>query len=230
VVVLGLSIVSAATASLFLVHFALAGGAGIGPGSAFDPAAALHALWGIWFSSLSFLTTTGYLSQDWAAAAAWSGTTAPGLVLAGLAMMGGGIATTAGGVKLLRLAALVRHGEREVERLIHPSSVGGSGADVRRLRREGALAAWVFFMLFAVSITATMLLLGLGGLGFEDATIVAVSALTNTGPLAPAAGAGSTVWADLSGFSAFVSAAAMVIGRLETLAVIAMMDPAFWRR
>ena len=45
----------------------------------------------------------------------------------GLALIGGGVATTAGGVKLLRVYALFRHGERELERLIHPNSVGGDG-------------------------------------------------------------------------------------------------------
>jgi Trk-type K+ transport system membrane component len=42
------------------------------------------------------------------------------LLLMGLALMGGGVATTAGGVKLLRVYALYKHGAREMERLVHP--------------------------------------------------------------------------------------------------------------
>ena len=41
----------------------------------------------------------------------------PGLLLMGLALIGGGVATTAGGVKLLRVFALYRNGVREMERL-----------------------------------------------------------------------------------------------------------------
>ena len=66
----------------------------------------------------------------------WSDLPDPGTILLGVAVMGGGIATTAGGVKLLRLYALYRHGLREMDRLIQPSSLGaaraGGPADLRR--------------------------------------------------------------------------------------------------
>ena len=55
----------------------------------------------------------------------------PGIILLGVAVMGGGIATTAGGVKLLRLYALYRHGLREMDRLIHPSERRPAGAGGR---------------------------------------------------------------------------------------------------
>ena len=42
---------------------------------------------------------------------------------------------------------------REMERLVHPHSVGGARHEVaRHLRRQGAYVAWIFFMLFAISI------------------------------------------------------------------------------
>ncbi|MCE8421839.1 TrkH family potassium uptake protein, partial [Rhodovulum sulfidophilum] len=101
-------------------------------------AAAARAMWGGLFTTLSFLTTTGYESRDWVASRSWSGLGTPGLILLGLAIVGGGVATTAGGVKLLRVYALYRHAERELERIVHPSSIGGQGVVARRLRREGA--------------------------------------------------------------------------------------------
>ena len=79
----------------------------------------------------------------------------------GLAMFGGGVATTAGGVKLLRVFALFKHGQREMERLVQPSSIGGAGQLARRFRRQGAFIAWIFFMLFAISIAAVTALLAL---------------------------------------------------------------------
>ena len=51
--------------------------------------AALAALWGSVFTVLSFLTTTGFVSESWAEARSWSGLPTPGLILLGLAMMGG---------------------------------------------------------------------------------------------------------------------------------------------
>ena len=73
---------------------------------------------------------------SWDAARIWSGLSNPSLILYALAIMGGGIASTAGGVKLLRAYALFKHGQRELERLVRPSSIAGSGAGRRGLRRD----------------------------------------------------------------------------------------------
>lgn len=192
--------------------------------------AALRAFWGTTFTVLSFLTTTGFVSADWTLARDWSGLATPGLILAGLAVIGGGVATTAGGVKLLRVYALYRHGEREIERLVHPNSIGGAGPQARRLRRQGAQMAWIFFMLFALSVSVTMLALSLTGLGFEAATTFAVASISTTGPLATVAGKMPLAWAGLDAVARAITAAAMILGRLETLAIIALLNPEFWRR
>jgi len=192
--------------------------------------AAANALWGSLFSVLSFLTTTGFTSADWAQARDWSGLPTPGLVLLGLALVGGGVATTAGGVKLLRVYALYKHGIREMEKLVNPSSVGGSGALARHIRRQGAYVAWVFFMLFSLSIALVMAALALTGLNFEDVTILSVSALSTTGPLAAVAGEHPISFATISSAGKLILAAAMVLGRLETLVIIALLNPGFWRQ
>lgn len=219
-------LVAAVSALLFLRHWIGA----IEVDSVRNLPAAWRALWGNTFTVLSFLTTTGFASADWTLARDWSGLATPGLILAGLAVIGGAVATTAGGVKLLRVYALYRHGEREIERLVHPNSVGGAGAQARRLRRQGAQMAWIFFMLFALSIAVTMLTLSLTGLGFEAATIFAVASLSTTGPLTALAGGVSLAWAELDMVARAVTAAAMILGRLETLAIIALLNPEFWRR
>ena len=193
-----------------------------------DPQA-LPALWGGIFTVASFLTTTGFESQYWSTARDWSGLGTPGFLLAGMAVMGGGVATTAGGVKLLRVYALYKHGLREMDRLVHPSSVGGQGQMARRMRREGASIAWVFFMIFALSIAVVMTGLAAAGLGFEDAVILAVSALSTTGPVALIAGGEPISYAALPDAAKLIIAAAMVLGRLETLAIIALLNPDFWR-
>lgn len=201
------------------------------------------AAWGGLFNGLSYLTTTGWNSTDWQGARTWSGLTSPGLILAGLAIFGGGVATTAGGVKLLRVYALARHGERELERIIHPRSIAGGGRMARRLRREGAYLAFIFFMLFAISIAVVVTLVSIQQIEFETATILSIAALTNTGPLAGAipltptfegtAGIASAPWEGWSGLSIFnksILAGAMIVGRLETLAILALFTPEFWRR
>lgn len=213
------------TAALFARHaFSSAEGTSSGALAAFK------ALWGGFFTIMSFLTTTGFESGEWASTRAWSGLGTPGLMLVGLTVIGGGVATTAGGVKLLRIYALWKHGQREIERLVHPSSVGGSGAEARQIRRQGAQIAWIFFMLFAVSIAAVMVLLSLTGVQFETAMVLAVAALSTTGPLAEVAAESPISYAGLPDLARMILAFAMVLGRLEALAIIALLNPEFWRR
>ncbi len=195
----------------------------------YNVAAGLRALWGGIFTVLSFLTTTGFESSDWAAARGWSGLETPGMILMGLALVGGGVATTAGGVKLLRVYALYKHGMREMDRLVHPSSVGGAGTVARRLRRQGAYVAWVFFMLFALSLALTVVAFTLTGVDFEEAITLAVAALSTTGPLISLASETPISLAALSDTGKYILAVAMVLGRLEMLAIIALLNPEFWR-
>lgn len=193
-------------------------------------AMAAAALWGGMFTVLSFLSTTGFESASWDEARDWSGLGTPGLILLGLSMVGGGVATTAGGVKLLRVFALYLNGQRELERLVHPSSVGRAGAGSRRIRRRGAFVAWIFFMLFALSLTFVTLALGALGQDFEEAIILGIAMLSTTGPLVAVAGETPINLLILSQPIKLVLCAAMIVGRLETLAIIALLNPSLWRR
>ena len=223
---IGLLIAGSVPALLFLRHWV---GAFEGD-QVRDLPGAFRALWGSVFTTVSFLTTTGFASSNWGDAQSWSGLQTPGLILMGLALVGGGVATTAGGVKLLRVYALYKHGRREIDRLVHPSSIAGSGGEARRIRREGAYIAWIFFMLFALTLALIMTLLALTGLDFETATVLTIAALSTTGPLATEAAAFPISYAALSASAQVILIAAMVLGRLETLAIIALLNPDFWRR
>lgn len=219
---LGLALVAIVPVIFFAYHWV-----GAAPSNTTQPFAAL---WGGAFLAISFLTTTGFDAQSSQVAMDWAGLRSPGLVLMGLAIVGGGVATTAGGVKLLRVYALIRHGEREVERLVHPSSIGGSGVAARQMRREGAYVAWVFFMLFALSIAFFTALLTFVGQSFEAALVFAIACLTTTGPLAGSLPDMTMSYVDLGALEQAVLGLAMVVGRLETLAVLALLAPDNWRR
>lgn len=192
--------------------------------------AAFSALWGGLFTTMSFLTTTGFESADWHEARMWSGLNSPGLVLLGLAMMGGGIATTAGGLKLLRVYALARHGEREMDRLVHPSSIGGGGDGERRLRQGGAYVAWIFFMLYAMTFAIVVAALSLRGLEFEQGLVLTVAAVTTTGPLAAMASEVPIRMIELTLSEKVILGGAMIVGRVEILAILALLAPGVWRR
>ena len=221
-----LVLIASVTLLLFLRHFL--GAAESTASASLDQIGT--ALWGGLFTVTSFLTTTGFESRFWDGATLWSGLQTPGLFLIGMALIGGGVATTAGGVKLLRIYALYRHGEREQERLLHPSSIGGGGKDARRIRKQGAYISWVFFMLFALSIAAVMVMLSLTGVQFETSIVLTVSALSTTGPLASVAAETPIAYSGIPDTAKIILAGAMILGRLETLAIIALFNPEIWQR
>jgi trk system potassium uptake protein TrkH len=117
-----------------------------------------------------------------------------------------------------------------MERLIHPHSIGGQGTVARRLRGEGARLAWVFFMLFAVSIAVIVAALTLTGQGFDQSLILAISALSTTGPIASFAGESAVLFSALGTPAKLVLGFAMVLGRVEALALLALLAPEQWRK
>ena len=85
-------------------------------------------------------------------------------------------------------------------------------------------------MLFAMSLALVTLILTGFGTTFSDALVMSVAALSTTGPLLDVAGADPILLMDLSNGAKLCFAAATILGRLETLAIIALMTPELWRR
>jgi trk system potassium uptake protein TrkH len=189
----------------------------------------LEAFWGLLFTSVSFLTTTGFVSVNWNLAGAWSGLGDTALILVGLCLIGGGVCTTTGGIKLLRAAALIAQVSRELDRIIVPNSVGGSGKEVRQLRREGAHLAWVYVMLVAATMVVVLLALALININFHLSVLLAISAFTNTGPLLNLTTEMPVILTGLPLPEQGLLAFAMILGRLEVLALIALLIPQAWR-
>ena len=188
----------------------------------------LSAIWAIFFTCLSFLSTTGFVSSGWQGMEFWSGLAGADIMLWGLAIVGGGVACTAGGVKLLRVHALLRFAEEELDRVIHPSAVARSRAQSgvsRAASLQGAAMAWVFFMIFGLSIAAFVAVLTLLGNGFDESLVLTLSALTTTGPLSAQSAGIAASYGGHDGLTQTVLGLAMVVGRLETLAVLAILLP-----
>lgn len=190
-------------------------------------AAAARAVWGSLFTVLAHLTTSGFESRHWVSMQIWSRLEAPGIILLGVAAMGGGIATTAGGIKLLRLFALYRHGLRELDLLIHPSTAARRTSPIGRITEGGTRIAFVFLMLFLMTIAILAIALASVGLTFEESLTLAIAGLTTTGPLIATLEDAS--YRELPEAARLILCAAMIVGRMEVLVIIAMFNPAYWR-
>ena len=84
-------------------------------------------------------------------------------------------------------------------------------------------------MLFALTMALLTILLTLFGVDFQDALVLSIAGLSTTGPLITLATDTPIVLGELSPYAKTVFCAAMVLGRLETLAIVALFMPELWR-
>ena len=68
------------------------------------------------------------------------------------------------------------------------------------------------------------------GIKFEDSLILAISGLSTVGPLIYVAGDGSLDYSTISSPAKFIFCIAMVLGRFEALAIIAILNPNYWKK
>jgi len=191
---------------------------------------AFVALWGAFFMAISFITTTGFESAAWDGARAWSGLETPGIALLGLAIIGGGAASTAGGVKLIRAALLAKHSMGELRRLARPSSVQPIFSGGRVVTFDALSIVWVFVMLYAFTLAVCALGLTATGIKFTEAFAGSIAAISNTGPLLGLMTGEEGSYTTYSPLARYMLCAAMVVGRMETLAVVALCSVSAWRR
>ncbi len=189
-----------------------------------------RSMWGTAFTTVSFLTTTGFKSIYWSAAIEWQPPGFLKLSTLGAAIIGGGVATTAGGIKLLRVVEIIRLVSSEIGRVTFPSLISQQTLSAGSGKGNAALLAGVFVMLFVLLLALVSLGLTLMGFGFEEATVLATAALTTTGPLVPAVLGENINLLDQSVPTKLLLCTAMVIGRLELLALISVFNPDLWKR
>ena len=83
--------------------------------------------------------------------------------------------------------------------------------------------AWVFFMLFIVSLALMTIILAIFGISFEEALVFAVACLTTTGPVIEMVGIEPSLISELSYFPKLALVISMVLGRLEILVALSVM-------
>lgn len=143
-------------------------------------------------------------------------------------LVGGGALSVAGGLKILRVRAMLLRARGDLARLISPNIVqpsrtgeGGIGSAMR--------GVWVGTVALFATLAAVIVALGFGAPSFEAALVGAVAAITNAGPLYDASGQGWPPIASLPAVSMAGAAFAMIAGRIETVGAFVLIHLAFWR-
>ena len=172
------------------------------------------------FMGASIVSTTGFESRVGLLA------NAP-VILAVLAVIaGGGSFSTAGGIKLYRLGAMLTQCGRQLQGLVYPHAVltrrfGSHDFD------PGIMSSiWSYFALFLLSIVAVTGIVSWTHPAAEGALLAAVAALSNCGPLYNLAWPDAGGWPIYAGFAASAKATlilGMILGRLELISFISVI-------
>ena len=200
---------------------------------AFDPvssdnwSAAASAIRTGLFRAISLVTTTGFDN-------ARDGTSAvPFVIVLLLCLIGGAAYSTAGGLKQYRFLILMSQAQRELYRLLHPhivipNRVAGHVVDLEIMR-----SIWALLAVLISATCCTMFVLSVQGFDFERALLSSIAAITNNGPAVGMATVKVAAWSGyggVSGGSLITLSIAMILGRLELLVVLSVVQVNFWRK
>lgn len=173
------------------------------------------------FQVVSVFTTTGFGVDDFSA---WP-SFLPFLLLY-TAFIGACAGSTGGGMKVMRAMLVVRQGQREIQRLLHPSGVFGVKMGRRKVPDRVIESVWGFCAMYMVTFFGLMLLLLGTGLDPITAFSTLASCMNNLGP---ALGDAAAHYGNLPDSAKGLLSVAMILGRLEVFSLIVLLSPAFWR-
>jgi trk system potassium uptake protein TrkH len=176
------------------------------------------------FNVTSIISGTGYSSTDYQL---WGGVAVVTFFFAGL--IGGCAGSTSCSIKVFRYQLLFASVATQVRRLYAPHGVFEPRYEGRPVAEEVVSSVMAFFVLFFVALGVISVLLGLTGLDVITSVSGAAAALGNIGP-----GLGDTIgpagnYSGINDTAKWVLSAAMLIGRLELIAVLVLFTAAFWR-
>ncbi len=175
------------------------------------------------FQVVTIMTTTGYATKDFALWPAFSQT-----ILVILMFAGGCAGSTAGGFKISRIQILVKSLRRDLQRISHPNHVSVITVDGQMVEEHVVASAQAYTVAYLLILLSGTLVVSWDNLGFTESFVAALTCLSNVGPglglLGPMAN-----FAGLSLFSKAVLSLLMLLGRLEIMPILMLMNPGSWK-
>lgn len=177
------------------------------------------------FNITSIMTGTGYASVDYQLWGAF-----PLVLFFFIGLVGGCAGSTCCSIKVFRFQLLFASIRAQIRRIYAPHGMFTPRYEGRPVSEDVLSSVMAFFVVFIVSLGVLSVLLALTGLDFVTAVSGAATALANIGP-----GLGDTIgpagnFATLNDTAKWLLAFAMLLGRLELLAVYAILTISFWRQ
>lgn len=184
-----------------------------------------HALREALFNVTSIITGTGYASVDYQL---WG--PFPVVLFFFLGLIGGCAGSTCCSIKVFRYQLLFASIRAQIRKIHSPHGLFEPRYDGRPVSQDVLSSVMSFFVVFIVSLGVLSVLLAATGLDTVTALSGAASALANIGP-----GLGDQIgpagnFAGLNDTAKWLLAGGMFVGRLELIAVFAILTIGFWRQ
>ena len=176
------------------------------------------------FNVVSILTGTGYASENymqWGAFAV--------VLFFFIGLVGGCAGSTACSIKIFRYQLLFASVSAQVRKIHAPHGIFTPRYQGRTVSEDVLSSVMSFFVFFVVTLGVLSVLLGMTGLDFITSISGAAAALANIGPGLGAEIGPAGNFSGLNDTAKWMLSAAMLIGRLELLAVYAILTIQFWR-
>ncbi len=174
------------------------------------------------FQVAAFITTTGYGTasvNDWPI---FSKT-----LLFLLMFLGGCAGSTAGGFKLSRVMMLLKNAKRELQRLLHPRSVGVVRMEGKRVDETTINSVNSYLTIYTLFFCIIVFIIGFEKFDLETNITAVASCFNNIGP---AFGAAASNYSAYSPFGKIILSVAMLLGRLEIYPIILTFSPTTWSK
>lgn len=176
------------------------------------------------FNVTSIISGTGYASVDYQL---WG--PFPVVLFFFIGLIGGCAGSTACSIKIFRYQLLLASIRAQIGKIHSPHGIFTPRYDGRPVGEDVLSSVMVFFVAFVVSLGVLSVLLGATGLDLVTSVSAAAAALANIGPgLGPEIGPAGN-FSGLSDIAKWLLSAGMLIGRLELMAVFAILSANFWR-
>ena len=177
------------------------------------------------FQVATISSTTGYATADfnlWPVAAK--------MLIVVLMFVGSCAGSTAGGIKIVRVAILCKLGRRSIRHTFQPRKVQVVRFEGKGIE-EGMLSqiATFFFVYISLVFTGAFAISCEGLYDVETNFTAALSCISNVGPGLGAAGPVEN-YAGYGPFAKLVLSLLMLSGRLELFPILALFSPTVWRR
>lgn len=176
------------------------------------------------FQTLATITTTGYVTADYAK---WPELSQTILII--LMFCGASAGSTGGGIKISRLILYAKMSLRELRRMLHPKSVSVVSLDGKPVGESSLTDIGTYFAFYMIIAVITVLILSLDKYDFKANFTAMASCLNNIGPFLGPEG----VFGNYSGFSVvskLLLSINMLFGRLEIFPLLMTLNPNVWKK